>query len=480
MKQNYYGNLSFGLIAFSSLLIFLLFAAGTYFGGFYTDGNPMKRNIFEAGAFFYILFGLGLLLSLLQSVGVVDTFYIFRGLNGRLYAKKSGDITDTIMGHVIMPLLTKFLIMPFIYAAVIYYILYIVLSVALAALPYIAVGLAVCILVFFLVRLWKSTRISSVGTTSMIGQMGSATAVVAGLGAAIAGYIAEYANDILAMWQAVEGFGFGGVYRITENLSNTTDMDLMTVSDKTWGFLYSAGSVIPNILMAVGFFILACRYSKFKTPFYILAIPLCIIAGLSVIFNSYTQLHLNSAASTLIYSFSSIAVKIGWACFILRLCCGIDKNIKIYTWGCFIAGAAAAFFSGLYYHAVSFKGLMELSIDSMAITNMIDDNMWLIGSLDTLRTIALPLSILFAVMAIIAVPLFLLQIKKAGYPANRSMPAKLMFFVLILMFLNNISGLNSQIVHFITTTLTIFSLVKFGSFLQEKDNLQGGQDLETD
>lgn len=122
-------------------------------GSFTLSENPMPGNIFDTGFLLGILWFVGLLVTLKIKVGNMQTYKVYKDSQGReIKREKSDDVSDAISDSFIYPLLARFVILPLMGAAMIYYAVYLLLSLLIVVLPYLlgalCIGLAIGIVMW--------------------------------------------------------------------------------------------------------------------------------------------------------------------------------------------------------------------------------------------------------------------------------------------------------------------------------------------
>lgn len=122
-------------------------------GCFTLSENPMPGNIFDTGFLLGILWFVGLLVTLNVKVGNMQTYKVYKDSQGReIKREKSDDVSDAISDSFIYPLLARFVIFPLMGAAMIYYAVYLLLSLLIVVLPYLlgalCIGLAIGIVMW--------------------------------------------------------------------------------------------------------------------------------------------------------------------------------------------------------------------------------------------------------------------------------------------------------------------------------------------
>lgn len=128
-------------------------------GSFSLPGNPMPGNIFETGFLLGILWFLGLLLTLRIKTGRMQTYNVYKDSQGREVGReKSDDIVDTVSDSFFYPLLARFVIFPLVAAAIMYYAVYLLLSLLITVLPYLLAVLCIFIAGWTAVSLTKQLR----------------------------------------------------------------------------------------------------------------------------------------------------------------------------------------------------------------------------------------------------------------------------------------------------------------------------------
>ena len=109
----------------------------------------IEWNMFKS-VLFYPLFFIGIIASFWQKFSSYDTYNVKKDSSGNeISREKSGDITDFLMGHVIMPLVTRLILFPLMVAAIIYYPLMGLLSLLGVILPYLLAILLVVSVFFY-------------------------------------------------------------------------------------------------------------------------------------------------------------------------------------------------------------------------------------------------------------------------------------------------------------------------------------------
>lgn len=154
---------SIAVLAFISLTLIIGMIRG--WTGFSMEGNMFKSPLTP------FLWVVGFILGLKQKTESYKFYDVYESSSGSKRYEESHDMTDAMMGSVIMPLLQRFVLIPLAIAAVIYYALYLLVKIVSGILPYLMLVIAVAalggLLMFYFRNGFKRQRIYIMGAISL-------------------------------------------------------------------------------------------------------------------------------------------------------------------------------------------------------------------------------------------------------------------------------------------------------------------------
>ncbi len=147
---------SIAVLAFITFILILNMIRGW-------TGFSMEVNMFKSPLTPF-LWVVGFILGLKQKTESYKTYDVYENkYTGEKRYEESGDITDSMMGGIMMPLIQRFILIPLAIAAVIYYAIYLLVKIISGILPYCVLILAVAglvgLLLFYLRNGFKKQRL---------------------------------------------------------------------------------------------------------------------------------------------------------------------------------------------------------------------------------------------------------------------------------------------------------------------------------